>query len=86
MPGLAALAVKHAAATSVLGTTFLPGVGPGAVQGFAVGTLLCGLCYVAVMAPRRRSRRRKQLARTAGRHAAPAPGAATRLVSRRAAR
>ena len=86
MSGIAVLAVKQAGVASALGTTFLRGVAPAAVQGFAVGTLLCGLCYVAVMAPRRWSRRKRQAVRSAGRHAAPQPGTGTRLVSRRATR
>lgn len=67
MSGFAALAVKEAAVASGLGTTFLPGVAPSAVEGFAVGTLLSGLCFLLVMAPRRRSRRRGRSARRAGR-------------------
>jgi hypothetical protein len=65
MSGLAALAVKEAAVASGLGTTFLPGIAPSAVDGFAVGTLLSGLCYLLVMAPRRRARRRSRTARKA---------------------
>ncbi len=65
MSGLAALAVREAAVASGLGTTFLPGIAPSAVDGFAVGTLLSGLCYLLVMAPGRRSRRRSRAARKA---------------------
>jgi hypothetical protein len=65
MSGLAALAVKEAAVASGLGATFLPGIAPSAVDGFAVGTLLSGLCYLLVMAPRRRSRRRSRTAKKA---------------------
>jgi len=71
MSGLAALAVKEAAVASGLGTTFLPGVAPSAVDGFAVGTLLSGLCYLMVMAPRRRARRKRRLARNANQAIAP---------------
>jgi len=80
MSGFSALAVKPAAVASGLGTTFLPGIGAAAVQGFAVGTMLSAVCFLAVMAPRRHSRR------NAGRHAAPPIGARTRLVGRRAFR
>jgi hypothetical protein len=71
MSGLAALAVKEAAVASGLGTTFLPGVAPSAVDGFAVGTLLSGLCFLLVMAPRRRSHRKRRLARNAEQAVAP---------------
>jgi hypothetical protein len=70
MSGLAALAVKEAAVASGLGTTFLPGVAPSAVEGFAVGTLLSGLCFLLVIAPRRRFRRRSRSARKAMRASA----------------
>jgi hypothetical protein len=80
MSGFTALAVKPAALASGLGTTLLPSIGRGAVQGFAVGTMLSAVCFLAVMTPRRHSRRH------VGRHAAPPPGSGTRLVGRRAFR
>jgi hypothetical protein len=86
MSGFAGLAINHAALASGLGTTFLPGVGPGAVQGFAVGTLLSGLCVLAAMAPRRISRRKRQALKIGGRHAAPPPGIGTRIASKRVSR
>jgi hypothetical protein len=63
MSGFAALAVKEAAVASGLGTAVLPGIAPSALDGFAVGTLLCGVCFVLVKAPRRMSRRSKRSAR-----------------------
>ncbi len=63
MSGFAALAVKEAAVASGLGSTVLPGIAPSALDGFAVGTLLCGVCFVLVKAPRRISRRSKLAAR-----------------------
>ncbi len=63
MSGFAVLAVKEAAVASGLGTTVLPGIAPSALDGFAVGTLLCGLCLVLVVAPRRLSRRSRRSAR-----------------------
>ena len=57
MNGLAALAAKEAALAS--GASLLPGIAPSAVDGFAVGTLLSGLCFLMVMAPKRGLRRRK---------------------------
>ncbi len=57
MNGLAALAVKEAAVASGLGASLLPGIAPSAVDGFAVGTLLSGVCFLLVMAPRRGLRR-----------------------------
>jgi hypothetical protein len=59
MTGFAALAIKQAAAASGLGTGLLPAIAPSALDGFAVGTLLSGLCFLLVMAPRRAARRSK---------------------------
>ncbi len=61
MNGFAALAVKEAAVASGLGASLLP-IAPSAIDGFAVGTLLSGLCLLLVMAPRRISRRRNRQA------------------------
>jgi hypothetical protein len=80
MGGFAALAVKPAVIASGVGTTLLSGIGRGAAQGFAVGTLLSAACFLAVMAPRR------HLRRSPGRHTAPPIGAGVRLVGRRAFR
>ncbi len=63
MTGWAALVAKDAAVASGLGSSVLGGIAPSAIDGFAVGTLLCGLCLVLVMAPRRLSRRRKRSTR-----------------------
>jgi hypothetical protein len=68
--GFAALAVQHAAVASDPAATFLPGLAPSAVEGFAVGTLLSGLCFPTVVALRRRSRRKSQAAGNAVRAAA----------------
>jgi len=65
MNGFAALAVKEAAVASGLGTSLLP-IAPSAIDGFAVGTLLSGLCLLLVMAPRRISRRRNRQASSNG--------------------
>ena len=62
MNGLAALAAKEAVVATGLGTSLLPGVAPSAVDGFAVGTLLSGVCFLLVMVPRRGWRRPRQSA------------------------
>lgn len=62
MNGLAALAAKEAVVATGLGTSLLPGVAPSAVDGFAVGTLLSGVCFLLVMVPRRGWRLRRQSA------------------------
>jgi hypothetical protein len=53
MNGIAVLAVKGAAVASGLGASLLPGVAPSAIEGFAVGSLLSGVCLLLVIAPRR---------------------------------
>jgi hypothetical protein len=63
MNGIAALAAKEAFVASGLGTTLLPGIAPSAVDGFAVGTLLSGICFLLVMAPRRHPRKNRLSAR-----------------------
>jgi hypothetical protein len=74
MIGLAAVAVKEVAVTSGLSTSLLRGIPPSAVDGFAAGTLLSGLCYLIVMAPRRGWRRGNRPApRGSARTNAPAP-------------
>ncbi|HUD79566.1 MAG TPA: hypothetical protein VMR00_17095 [Streptosporangiaceae bacterium] len=62
MNGLAALAAKEAVVATGLGTSLLPGIAPSAVDGFAVGTLLSGVCFLLVMVPRRGWRRPRQSA------------------------
>jgi hypothetical protein len=56
MNGIAALAAKEAAVAG-LGASLLPGVASSAVDGFAVGTLLSGMCFLLVIGPRRQLRR-----------------------------
>jgi len=56
--GIAALAAKEALVASGLGPSVLPGVAPSALEGFAVGSLLSGVCFLMVMAPRRVRRAR----------------------------
>ena len=58
MNGIAALAAKEALVASGLGPSVLPGVAPSALEGFAVGSLLSGVCFLMVMAPRRVRRAR----------------------------
>jgi hypothetical protein len=55
--------VKQAAVASGFGMSLMPGIGPSAVDGFAAGTLLSGLCLMLVIAPLRGSRRTKSPAR-----------------------
>ena len=56
MNGIAALAAKEAAVVG-LGASLLPGVASSAVDGFAAGTLLSGMCFLLVIGPRRRQRK-----------------------------
>ena len=63
MNGLAALAAKEAAIASGVGASLLPGIAPSAIDGFAVGTLLSGLCFLMVMTPKRGLRRGRLAAR-----------------------
>ena len=57
MNGIAAIAVKEAAVMSGFGSGLLA---PSAVDGFAVGTLLSGVCLLMAIGPRRRLRRVRQ--------------------------
>jgi hypothetical protein len=57
MNGIAALAVKEVAVASGFGSGLLA---PSAVDGFAVGTLLSGVCLLMAIGPRRRRRRARQ--------------------------
>ena len=57
MNGLATIAVKGAAVVSGFGSGLLA---PSAVDGFAVGTLLSGVCLLMAIGPRRRRRRARQ--------------------------
>jgi hypothetical protein len=74
MNGIAALAAKEALVASGLGSSLLPGIAPSAVDGFAAGTLLSGVCFLLVMAPRHGARRNRLSAKAAALiPAAPAP-------------
>ncbi len=66
MNGIAALAAKEAAVASGLGASLLPGVASSAVDGFAVGTLLSGMCFLLVIGPRRQRRQARLDARSEG--------------------
>jgi hypothetical protein len=66
MNGFAALAAKEAVVASGVGASLLPGIAPSAVDGFAVGTLLSGLCFLMVMAPKHGLRRGRLSARSGG--------------------
>jgi|SRR5271165_3142239 len=57
MNAIAALAAKEAAVVSGFGAGLLA---PSAVDGFAVGTLLSGVCVLMVIGPRRRLRHARQ--------------------------
>jgi hypothetical protein len=57
MNGIAAIAVKEAAVLSGFGSGLLA---PSAVDGFAVGTLLSGVCLLMAIGPGRRLRRARQ--------------------------
>lgn len=57
MNAIAALAAKEAAVVSGFGAGLLA---PSAVDGFAVGTLLSGVCVLMVIRPRRRLRHARQ--------------------------
>jgi hypothetical protein len=48
----AAVAARDAALTSSTGTGLLHGVTPGAIDGFAIGALLTGVCFLVLVAPR----------------------------------
>ena len=63
MNGIAALAAKEVVAASGLGAGLLPGVAPSAVDGFAAGTLLSGVCFLLIVAPRHGLRRPRLSAR-----------------------
>jgi hypothetical protein len=52
MSAWAAIAAKDAAVTTSLGNGILHGISPGALDGFAVGTMLTGLCFLVTVAPR----------------------------------
>ncbi len=43
-----------------------PVIGPGSLDGFAIGVMMSGVCFLAVMAPRRARRRQAVAAGTAG--------------------
>jgi hypothetical protein len=52
MSAWVAIAAKEAATTTSLGSGILHGVSAGALDGFAVGAMLTGLCFLMVVAPR----------------------------------
>jgi hypothetical protein len=58
MNAWAAIAAKDVAGTTSLGNGILHGISPGALDGFAIGAMLTGLCFLVIVAPRsfRRSR------------------------------
>jgi hypothetical protein len=58
MSAWAAIAAKDAAVTTSLGNGILHGISPGTLDGFAVGTMLTGLCFLVIVAPRSLSRSR----------------------------
>jgi hypothetical protein len=64
MNGFAALAAKEAIVASGVGASLLPGIAPSAVDGFAAGTLLSGLCFLMVIAPKHGLRRGRLSARS----------------------
>jgi hypothetical protein len=79
MNGIAALALKEAAVASGVGSGLLA---PSAVDGFAVGTLLSGVCLLVALGPRHRRRRARQSPVTqSSRDRVPANAAATSAVS-----
>jgi hypothetical protein len=78
MNGIAALAAKEAAVASGFGANLLTGVAPSAVDGFAVGTMLSGICFLLVMAPRY-GLRRSRLSSREGMWAHPAAASVTAL-------
>lgn len=61
------------AAIAGLGTNLLNGITPSAIDGFAAGTILSGLCFLLVMVPRRRSRRASRTKLSASAASAKAP-------------
>jgi hypothetical protein len=58
MSAWAAIAAKDTAVTTSLGNGILHGISPGTLDGFAVGTMLTGLCFLVIVAPRSLSRSR----------------------------
>lgn len=52
MSAWAAVAAKSAAITSSAGISLLHGITPGALDGFALGALLTGACFLAISVPR----------------------------------
>src|SRR5580698_1680973 len=48
----AAIAAREAAITTSAGSTALHGIAPSALDGFAVGALLTGVCFLIIIAPR----------------------------------
>ncbi len=80
MNGIAAIAVKEVAVLSGFGSGLLA---PSAVDGFAVGTLLSGVCLLVAIGPGRRLRRARQVRVTqSSRDVAPAKAAAISAGSR----
>ena len=77
MNGLAALAVKEAAAASGHGSSLLPAIAPSALDGFAVGALVSALCVLLVMVPRHIARRSRYSALSAAPTPLTAPVAAS---------
>jgi hypothetical protein len=54
MSAWAAIVAREATVTATAGTGLLHSVAPSAIDGFAVGTLLTGLCFIVAVAPRMR--------------------------------
>ena len=52
MSAWVAIAAKEAATTTSLGSGILHGIPAGALDGFAVGAMLTGLCFLMIVAPR----------------------------------
>jgi hypothetical protein len=52
MSAWVAIAAKEAATTTSQGSGILHGISSGALDGFAVGALLTGLCFLMIVAPR----------------------------------
>jgi hypothetical protein len=52
MSAWVAIAAKEAATTTSLGSGILHGISDGALDGFAVGAMLTGLCFLMIVAPR----------------------------------
>lgn len=72
----AVLAAKEAAVATGLGTGAVPALGAGSLDGFAVGALMTGACFLVLSGPRRsrRSRRRLLTAGSASQAMPAAPG------------